>query len=119
MVPWLAEKWSTTNAGRSVRIALRPNIVFHDGTPLNAAAVAGILPELLRSFMGPVYADVESVKAIDPQTVEIAFSHASPLLYESLEVVLRKPEPTVIGTCAFAVVGGSATDMTANASYYL
>jgi peptide/nickel transport system substrate-binding protein len=119
MQPWLAEKWMLMAGGRSVRITLRANVKFHDGTPLRAAEMATLLPEILRSFMGPVYAEVESVKAVDQQTIDVAFRHASPLLYEALEATVRKPAPTVIGTGPFAVVGGSTTDMTANADYYL
>src|SRR4051812_36984293 len=35
MQPWLAERWTPANGGRSVRITLRANVKFHDGTPLN------------------------------------------------------------------------------------
>jgi ABC-type transport system substrate-binding protein len=40
-------------------------------------------------------------------------------LREALEAVLRKPGETVVSTGAFAVVGGSTTEMRANADYYL
>lgn len=120
MQPWLAEKLTPTNSGRAVRISLRPNVKFHDGTLLDAPVLAALLPEMLRSYMGPLYTEVESVKAIDRQTVDVTFQHASPLLYESLEATVRKPAANVvIGTGPFAVVGGSTTEMTANADYYL
>src|SRR5262249_9556281 len=98
---------------------LRPNVKFHDGTPLTAGALAELLPEMLRSYMGPVYTEVESVKAVDQRTLDVAFRHASPLLYESLEATVRRPSATAVGTRPFAVAGGSTTDMTANADYYL
>lgn len=119
MQPWLAEKWTPTNSGRSVRVTLRQKVKFHDGSSLDAAVLAGMLPETLQSFMGPVYADVESVMALDPQTVEVTFKHASPLLYEALEASLLKPGAAIVSTGSFAVVGGSTTEMRANADYYL
>src|SRR5262249_35938812 len=119
MQPWLAERWTPTDGGRGVRITLRPNVKFHDGTPLTAGALAELLREMLRSYMGPVYTEVESVKAVDQRTLDVAFRHASPLLYESLEATVRRPSATAVGTGPFAVAGGSTTDMTANADYYL
>ena len=120
MQPWLAEKWTSTNNGHAVRISLRPNVKFHDGAVLDATVLAALLPEMLRSYMGPLYSELESVKATDSQTVDVTFQHASPLLYESLEATVRKPVANVvIGTGPFAVVGGSTTEMTANVDYYL
>ena len=39
IVPMLAASWTVTNNGRTVTFKLRPNVVFHDGTPFNAEAV--------------------------------------------------------------------------------
>src|SRR5207302_6106390 len=42
--PALAEKWSTTNERRSLVVTLRSGVKFHDGAPLDANAVAELLP---------------------------------------------------------------------------
>ena len=73
MQPSLADKWRRDGDGRSVVIALKPNVRFQDGSPLDAAAAAALLPDSLRSLMGPLYADVVSIEATGPQTVTIQF----------------------------------------------
>src|SRR5438874_3674572 len=64
MQPWLAEGWTAGNDGRTLTVRLRPNVKFHDGSSLDAATVSSILPGVLRNSIGPVYADLEGVKAI-------------------------------------------------------
>src|SRR3990170_390176 len=39
IVPMLATSWTITDHGRVHTFKLRPNVVFHDGTPFNAEAV--------------------------------------------------------------------------------
>jgi peptide/nickel transport system substrate-binding protein len=117
MQPWLAESWATANQGRSIIVKVRPNVKFHDGSPLDAVTVATLLPAGMRSLMGPVFAEVDAVKAIDPTTVEIAFKEVSPFLQESLEALVQKP--VTVSTGPYAVVPGSTTEMRANSDYYL
>ena len=119
MQPWLAETWTASNGGRSLVVKLRPNVKFHDGSALDAAAVASVLPAALRSFMGPVFREVDSVKATNANTVEIAFTEVSPFLQEALEAPLQKPAATVVSTGPFTVVSDSTTDLRASADYYL
>ena len=119
MQPWLAESWESNREGRTLVVHLRPNVKFHDGSALDAAAVAGVLPGALRSFMGPVFADVDSVKASASNAIEIEFHGPSPFLIEALEAQVQKPAPPVVGTGPFAVTPGSTTEMRSNADYYL
>jgi peptide/nickel transport system substrate-binding protein len=121
MQPRLAEGWTPGNDGRSLTIKLRPNAKFHDSSPVDAKAVAGILPDGLRSFMGPVFSDVEYVRASGSGAVELGFRRASPFLLESLEAVIQKPGSAVVGTGAFVAgpIVNSTTEMRANADYYL
>src|SRR4030067_120524 len=39
IVPMLAASWTIGEGGRVYTFRLRPNVVFHDGQPLNAEAV--------------------------------------------------------------------------------
>src|SRR3989304_3329192 len=39
IVPMLATSWTISHGGRTYAFRLRPNVVFHDGTPFNAEAV--------------------------------------------------------------------------------
>jgi peptide/nickel transport system substrate-binding protein len=119
MQPRLAEGWTPGNDGRSLTIKLRPNAKFHDGSPVDAKAVAGTLPDGLRSFMGPVFSDVEYVRASAGGAVELGFRRASPFLLEALETQIQKPGEAGVGTGAFVAPPNSTTDMRANADYYL
>jgi peptide/nickel transport system substrate-binding protein len=118
MQPWLAESWTSADDGRSVVVKLKPGVKFQDGEPFDAATAAKLLPDILRSFMGPLAADVISVKSLDPTTVTIQFRQVSPFLLEALEATIRKPGQAMIGTGPFMVEGNSTTDLRANNSYY-
>ncbi|KUL23666.1 ABC transporter substrate-binding protein [Streptomyces regalis] len=44
--PWLAEKWTIGDGGRSYVFTLRRGVTFHDGTPVDAAAVKANLDHI-------------------------------------------------------------------------
>jgi peptide/nickel transport system substrate-binding protein len=117
--PLLAETWTWANEGRSLLVRLRPGVKFHDGSALTPETVATLLPKALRDTFGPIVDDVEHVKAVDANTVDITFRRSSPFLVESLEAVLRKPGSSVIGTGPFVASPNSTSDLHANADYYL
>jgi peptide/nickel transport system substrate-binding protein len=118
MQPWLAESWLSGRDGRSLTIKLRKNVRFHDGSALNADAVATILPESLRAIMGPAYSDVDYVRAAGTDSVELGFKEPSPFLLEALEAPIRKPGQPLVGTGPF-LVPRDATELQANPDYYL
>jgi peptide/nickel transport system substrate-binding protein len=83
-VPQLATSWEWGDEGRTLMMALRPNVVFHDGTPFNAEAVRVNLeryrsaPESQRKTE---LRAVTGVDVVDPLTVRIRLSEPqSPLL---------------------------------------
>ncbi|ADO43089.1 ABC transporter substrate-binding protein [Ketogulonicigenium vulgare] len=71
-VPELATAWSLDESETALTFNLREGVVFHDGTPFNAAAVAAnferslTLPDSLRRTE---LASVESVEVVDDLTV--------------------------------------------------
>ena len=73
--PYLAES-ITANADYTVyTITLRSGIVFHDGTPLNAAALLLNLQKQKASILtGPVFQDVASMAITGPLTVTVNMS---------------------------------------------
>ena len=116
--PVLAEKWSFANGGRSLLLTLRSGVQFHDGTILDSNALVRALPEGLKSFWGSLAQNVEQIKAIDDRTIEITFRSPSPLWQEMLEVTIRKPGGSIVGTGPFIAAQNAAT-LRANANYYL
>nr|WP_246179586.1 ABC transporter substrate-binding protein [Microvirga thermotolerans] len=86
IVPQLATEWTWT-APKTLTLKIRPGVKFHDGEPLNAAAVkanidrARTLPDSLRkSEIG----SVESVEVIDDMTVALKLSRPDATLLSQL-----------------------------------
>jgi peptide/nickel transport system substrate-binding protein len=117
--PSLAKSWTLAQSGRAVSVGFRSGVTFHDGTPFNAQAVAEILPDALRGFMGSAFADVEGITVSGENSVEIGFRKPSPLLMEALEAQIRKPGPSIIGTGPFMIAANATTEIRANRDYYL
>jgi len=115
--PTLAETWTSANNGRSYLVRLKSGVKFHDGTPLTPEIVVGVLPVSMRQTFGPIADDVEQVKAVDANTVEITFRRPSPFLFEALEAGIRKPGSSV-GTGPFVAVPNSTSELRANPDYY-
>lgn len=80
--PALATSWETRPDGLGYTFHLRKAVKFHDGTPLDAAAVKysfdrqrkpleGQVMEYWQSFFG----EVGEVKVVDPMTVHVAMKH--------------------------------------------
>lgn len=65
-VPWLAESWAYDDAGTTVTFTLQSGLLFSDGTPLNAEAVAKSIERGRTqdgSLIAPQMATIKSVKA--------------------------------------------------------
>lgn len=79
VVPDLASSWKYSADGKTLTFTLRPGVVFHDGTPCDAAAVKYNLDRILdpatnapqRSQLTP---PLESVSAPDATTVVLKLS---------------------------------------------
>jgi peptide/nickel transport system substrate-binding protein len=119
MQPLVAEGWTTGKGGRSLLVKIRPKVTFHDGYPLDAEALAKILPDSLKNFMGPVFSDVEEISAVGKDTVEIVFRQASPFNVETLETPIQRAGTPPLGTGPYIATPGSMTAFDANTSYYL
>jgi peptide/nickel transport system substrate-binding protein len=75
VVPQLALGYDTAPDGLSVTIRLRPNVKFHDGEELDAAAAKYSLERhmtMAGSFRKPELAAVDRVDVIDPLTIKIS-----------------------------------------------
>src|SRR6266508_4741410 len=69
-----AESWQVTPDGLLYTFKLRKNALFHDGTPVDAAAVKFTIDRLkdpaTKSGMRAFYEPVHSVEVVDPNTVQ-------------------------------------------------
>ena len=94
--PALAESWEVSEDGLQYIFTIRPGVTFHDGTPLDAAAVE---TNFLRQFdeehplhqdnmvyAGIVFADVESVEATGDMELTVTMSRPSILLPGNLAI---------------------------------
>jgi len=74
-----AESWQTSPDGLTYTFKLRKNVLFHDGTPVDAAAVRFSIDRLMdpatKSGMRTFYEPVQSVEVLDPLTVQVRLKH--------------------------------------------
>ncbi len=78
IVPMLALSWTISSDAKTYIFKLRPNVVFHDGTPFNAEAVKfnfeRMLDPTVAGFPSPRRSEVnlvQKVTVVDPLTVQI------------------------------------------------
>src|SRR5919109_4256624 len=74
-----AESWQMSPDGLLYTFKLKKNVLFHDGTPVDAAAVKFSIDRLMdpatKSGMRAFYESVHSVEVLDPLTVQIRLKH--------------------------------------------
>ncbi|MCC2033723.1 ABC transporter substrate-binding protein [Microbacterium allomyrinae] len=74
LAPGLAESWEYNDTGDAVTFHLRPEQTFHDGTPVDAAAVAAFIERAKtqqNSALIGDYATIESVSVDDDLTLTV------------------------------------------------
>ncbi|QJY48150.1 ABC transporter substrate-binding protein [Pseudonocardia broussonetiae] len=80
VVPMLAESSEVGDGGRTLTLTLREGVVFHDGAPFDAAAVAANIERgrtAERSSLKPDLAVITAVDVLDPRTVALRLSAPS------------------------------------------
>lgn len=74
IIPWLAEKWTTSADGKAVTFTLRQGVKYHDGSVFDAASVKWNLERYMNtkgSARTGDLASVASVDAVDANTVRL------------------------------------------------
>lgn len=99
-VPGLASQWEISADGRTYTFNLRTDVVFHDGTPFNAQAVAANLDRITnpdngsqkaRFMLGPL----TGYEVLDDHTIRLIISEPyAPLLDSLSQVYLGIASPT-------------------------
>jgi len=116
---WLAESWTTSADGLSVRLSLRRNAKFHDGTPVTAVVVAEVLKKKLPELLGPAVDDIREISAPSDWQLKIDFNRPSRFVLEALETPIQKPGSTSVGTGPYSPSPAKPSELLANADYYL
>lgn len=113
IMPGLATAWEVAADGKTWTFHLRPDVVFHDGTPFNAAAVSFSFGRLLDSrhpnYLGDkgtywrtLLKDVTRVAVVDPLTVEIHVARPyAPLLGDLAQYPMVSPTAVTMWGDAF------------------
>jgi ABC-type transport system substrate-binding protein len=74
-----AESWQMSSDGLLYTFKLKKNVLFHDGTKVDAAAVKFSIDRLMdpntKSGMRVFYEAVHSVEVMDPHTVQVRMKH--------------------------------------------
>lgn len=132
--PNLAESWEFTDP-RTVALELRDGVTFHDGTPMDAEAVAGALTAAAEADPAPraIKGIGLTARAVDADTVELQAADPDPLLVQRLGssalVVLAPgaytdptaPDPVGTGTGPFEITevdGESGATLEAFAAHW-
>jgi peptide/nickel transport system substrate-binding protein len=108
VVPGLAESWTTSADGLTWTFKLRRGVRFHDGTPLDAAAVKFTFDRVIDpnhphakngkwSFVVGYLSSVKSVDAVDPLTVRLNLKYPT----SSLPALLALPNCAIVSPTAF------------------
>ncbi|MGH2389391.1 MAG: ABC transporter substrate-binding protein [Chloroflexota bacterium] len=89
VVPDLATSWKTSADGKTWTFKLRPNVKFHDGSNVDAAAVKFSFDRLAKNQLGAaaVFAEISSVQVVDPLTVAFHLQYPFASFLPSLATV--------------------------------
>lgn len=115
--PALAESWTVSPDRLALTIRLRSKAQFHDGSRVNASAVATILKQTLPAFMGRAFEDVVEIGVASDDDIRITLRRPAPLLIEALESQVRKPDGSATGP--FKSIDPAKPELVANEQYYL
>src|SRR5437870_8049993 len=78
-IPDAAESWQISSDGLLYTFKLKKNVLFHDGTKVDAAAVKFSIDRIMdpatKSGMRTFYESVHSVEVLDASTVQIRLTH--------------------------------------------
>src|SRR5262245_43929281 len=78
-IPDAAESWQISPDGLLYTFKLRKNVLFHDGSKVDAAAVKftfeRVMDPAVRSSMRSFMESIHSAEVIDPLTVQIRLKH--------------------------------------------
>jgi peptide/nickel transport system substrate-binding protein len=116
----IAKSWTWNDDRTVLRLVLRHDVFFHDGTKLTPELVAQSLGRSVKAKDAFSYSSVVSVNASGPDTIDITLSEPNSFLLPDLSLTsLRIPDHPEIGTGPFRLVqGGEHSLLHAFEKYY-
>ncbi|MDQ2094136.1 ABC transporter substrate-binding protein [Rhodoalgimonas zhirmunskyi] len=134
IIPGLAQSWEISEDGKTYTFHLAEGVTFHDGTTMDAEDVKFSLDraraEDSANAQKALFAAIESVEVVDPQTVKVTLSAPTGNFLFNMawgDAVIVAPESiegikqTPIGTGAFKFtnwVQGDSITLDKNADYW-
>jgi peptide/nickel transport system substrate-binding protein len=103
--PELAERWGESGDGLTLTFHLRPDVRFHDGTPLTARDVRFTYEGIVRAERGgnsPAFDSVLEMRVVDERTLQIVLSRPDSLLWDHLAHIGIAPRHLLEGKADFA-----------------
>lgn len=102
-IPYLAESWQLLEDGHIIEFKLRSDVIFHDGTPFNAAAVKFSFDRLLSEEMGAPGASfagtMTEIEVVDDYTVRLHYEDVdAPALLNLSTTFMGIISPTAVET---------------------
>jgi len=114
IVPDLATSWRPSADGKTWTFHLRPHVLFHDGSPVDAAAVKFSFDRLAGNKQGAaaVFSEVASVEVVDPLTVRFHLQYPFASFLSSLATVWGADivSPKTVGNHTISASGTSYLD---------
>ena len=115
-LPRLAESFTWEKDGRTLRLDLRRDVVFHDGTRLEATIASEALRRAItRPSNLSLYSSLSDITAIRPvgqSQIEIEVSQHSAFLPEDLDLPLGIGANGSVGTGPFRIVKSEPSEIT-------
>lgn len=109
ILPALAESWETSDDGLTVTMRLKPGVTFHDGTPLDAAAVQATFERFKETGMAsPIYegvTQIASIEAVDDATVAFHFDQPAANFWSTISM----PYAAIISPASIEAAAAAGT----------
>jgi peptide/nickel transport system substrate-binding protein len=101
----LAESWELSEDGTTYTFRLKPGVLFHDGSPADAAAIKASFERRMNAevILGYFLWNVASIDAPDPQTLVITLNGPQPSF---LDALASPWGPKAVSPAALAEHGG-------------